>query len=80
MKGWLPTAFCDRFSPADVWQRRPFFAIRTNACRLLFAEAAHFRRCLASSLTKAFILFIFRFQSRYWEIQTTTKIAVKIPA
>ena len=45
-----------------------------------FCGGAHFRRCLASSLTKAFILFIFRFQRRYWEIQTTTKIAVKIPA
>ena len=49
------------------------------AAHSVLRRRAHFRRCLASSLTKAFILFIFRFQSRYWEIQTTTKIAVKSP-
>ena len=63
----MASFFLDRFSPADG-KKRPFF--RDPAERLpaaFFAEALFPAMLGYPSLTKAFILFIFRFQRRYWD-------------
>ena len=65
--------FYDRMQPPDVYAR-------AAAGSRVFFWAAYFCSRSSSLRIRAFSFFMVRFQSRYCEIQTTAKLAAKIPA
>ena len=74
--GVLQTGICH---PIKLY----FFSLQATLIRLVTMpffgiRAATNDRNYWSLLTRVFICFIFRFQSKYWESQTTTNIATNI--